>query len=112
MVLVIIIVIRNILIIITVFAILFPPPNMKRHPLCKAAQDTEQQPALLLLQVADPDGYFKSGSRAAEVAKARAQKAMQLEKQQREAQERRRKEKLVSIPRTFCLDDSVNMTFN
>ena len=48
------------------------------------------------MQVADPDGYFKSGSRAAEVAKVRAQKSMQLEKQQKDAQERRRKEKLVS----------------
>lgn len=47
------------------------------------------------MQVADPEGYFKSGSRAAEAAKAKAQKAMQLEKQQQEAQERRRKEKLV-----------------
>ena len=47
-------------------------------------------------QVADPDGYFKSGSRAAEAAKAKAQKAMQLEKQQRELKEQRRKEKLVS----------------
>ena len=46
-------------------------------------------------QVADPDGYFKSGSRAAEAAKAKAQKAMQLEKQQRALKEQRRKEKLV-----------------
>ncbi|KAL0018195.1 hypothetical protein WJX79_010675 [Trebouxia sp. C0005] len=58
--------------------------------------DTKIQEAYRLLKVADPDGYFKSGSRAAEVAKARAQKAMQLEKQQREAQERRRKEKLAT----------------
>ena len=71
---------------------------MKQQAPCKSGQDT-QQTALLLLQVADPDGYFKSGSRAAEAAKARAQKAMQLEKQQKEARERRRKEKQVSIPR-------------
>ena len=67
---------------------------------------------MLLLQVADPDGYFKNGSRAAEAAKARAQKAMQLEKQQKEAQERRKKEKLVSIPRNFDRDDYVSMYFN
>ena len=48
-------------------------------------------------QVADPDGYFKAGSRAAEAAKAKAQKAMQLEKQQKEAQARRQKEQLVSL---------------
>ncbi|DBB07161.1 TPA: hypothetical protein ACH3X1_011731 [Trebouxia sp. C0004] len=54
------------------------------------------QEADRLLKVADPDGYFKSGSCAAEAAKARAQKAMQLEKQQKEAQERRRKEKLAT----------------
>jgi hypothetical protein len=37
---------------------------------------------------------------------------MQLEKQQKEAQERRRKEKLVSIPRTFGHDDYVTMLSN
>lgn len=58
--------------------------------------DIKMQEADRLLKVADPDGYFKSGSRAAEAAKARAQKAMQLEKQQKEAQERRRKEKLAT----------------
>ena len=52
---------------------------------------------MLCLQVADPDGYFKAGSRAAEAAKAKAQKAMQLEKQQKEAQARRKKEQLVCL---------------
>lgn len=60
-----------------------------------------QKPNLNLIsnavQVADPDGYFKAGSRAAEAAKAKAQKAMQLEKQQKEAQARRQKEQLVSL---------------
>ena len=55
------------------------------------------------MQVADPDGYFKSGSRAAEAAKARAQKSMLLEKQQKDAQERRQKEKLVSLVLTLNL---------
>ena len=53
------------------------------------------QAGLSHVQVADPDGYFKSGSAAAEAAKARVQKAMQHEKQQKEAQERRKREKLV-----------------
>lgn len=61
-----------------------------------ALLDAKMQEAERLLKVADPDGYFKSGSRAAEAAKARAQKSMQLEKQQKDAQERRKKEKLAA----------------
>lgn len=61
-----------------------------------AELDAKMQEAERLLKVADPDGYFKSGSRAAEAAKAKAQKAMQLEKQQRELKEQRRKEKLAA----------------
>ncbi|KAL3145623.1 hypothetical protein ABBQ32_003168 [Trebouxia sp. C0010 RCD-2024] len=61
-----------------------------------AQLDAKMQEAERLLKVADPDGYFKSGSRAAVAAKARAQKSMQLEKQQKDAQERRKREKLAA----------------
>lgn len=57
--------------------------------------DREVAEAERLLRLADPDGYYREGTRAAEAAKAKGLKAMEAEKKRREAAERQRRERLV-----------------
>ena len=57
--------------------------------------DKQVAEAQRLLRLADPDGYFREGTRAAEAAKAKGIKAMEVEKKRREAEERQRRERLV-----------------
>lgn len=64
--------------------------------------DRQVAEAERLLRLADPDGYFREGTRAAEAAKTKGIKALQVEKQRREAEERQRRERLVS----HCLYNS------
>lgn len=60
-----------------------------------AVIDKQVAEAERLLRLADPDGYYREGTRAAEAAKAKGIKAMEVEKQRREAEERQRRECLV-----------------
>ncbi len=57
--------------------------------------DKQVSEAERLLRLADPDGYYREGTRAAEAAKAKGIKAMEVEKKRREAEERQRRERLV-----------------
>lgn len=57
--------------------------------------DRQVTEAERLLRLADPDGYYREGTRAAEVAKAKGIKAMEVEKKRREAEDRQRRERLV-----------------
>jgi pSer/pThr/pTyr-binding forkhead associated (FHA) protein len=49
-----------------------------------------------LLKIADPDEYYKPGSKVAELAIQRAQKALSIEKKRKEAEERQKKEILAA----------------
>ncbi len=57
--------------------------------------DKQVADAERLLKLADPDGYYREGTRAAEAAKAKGIKAMEVEKKRREAEERQSRERLV-----------------
>ncbi|PRW44332.1 Kanadaptin isoform B [Chlorella sorokiniana] len=46
-----------------------------------------------LLKIADPDGYFKAGSKAVAAAAERAKRQLALEKQRREAEEKQRQQR-------------------
>jgi hypothetical protein len=48
-----------------------------------------------LLRLADPDGYYREGTRAAEAAKARGVKALAVERARAAAAEKQRRERLV-----------------
>ncbi|CAL8465521.1 g5057 [Coccomyxa elongata] len=58
--------------------------------------DKQVSEAERLLRLADPDGYYREGTRAAEAAKAKGIKAMEVEKKRREAEERQRRERLAA----------------
>ena len=60
--------------------------------------DKQVADAERLLKLADPDGYYREGTRAAEAAKAKGIKAMEVEKKRREAEERQSRERLVRWP--------------
>jgi hypothetical protein len=66
----------------------------------KELEDLDRQVAEAerLLRLADPDGYYRPGTRAAEAARAKGIKALQVERQRREAEERQRRERLVRLP--------------
>ena len=66
-----------------------------------AVIDKQVAEAERLLRLADPDGYYQEGTFAAEAAKAKGIKAMEVEKKRREAEERQRRERLV---RTLIAD--------
>ncbi len=59
--------------------------------------DRQVAEAERLLRLADPDGYFREGTRAAQAARAKGIKALAVEKQRREAEERQRRERLVRL---------------
>ena len=50
-----------------------------------------------LLRLADPDGYYREGTHAAEAAKARGAKALAVERARREAAEQQRRARMVQI---------------
>ena len=61
------------------------------------ALDAKIGEAERLLRLADPDGYYREGTRAAQVAKSKSAKAAAIEKARPEAAERQRRERLVRL---------------
>ena len=59
--------------------------------------EREMARAEALLRVADPEGYFRAGSAAAEAAKARALRTAAVERQRRAAAEAQRHARLVRL---------------
>ena len=57
--------------------------------------DVKIKEAERLLKLADPDGYYREGTHAAEAAKARGVKALAVERARKEAAEKQRRERLV-----------------
>ena len=71
------------------------------------ALDAKIGEAERLLRLADPDGYYREGTRAAQVAKSKGAKAAAVERARREAAERQRRERLVRL----CLPLSQYMLY-
>lgn len=67
-----------------------------------AEVDRKLAEAERLMKIADPEGYFRAGSAAAQAASRRAAKAAQLEQQRRQAAELQRQRALVRRLPSVC----------